>query len=70
MNNFVHEMLHSSPAALRIEALWRVSKFFEDLFRSTDYLSYHQEYEEGQTAEARFVKGEPDLAGILSGSLI
>ena len=62
-------MLHSSPAALRIEALWRVSEFFEDLFRSTDYLSY-QEYEEGQTAEARFVKGESDLADILSDSLI
>ena len=69
MNNFVHEMLHSSPAALRIEALWRVSEFIEDLLRSIDCLSY-QEYEEGQTAEARFVKGEPDLAGILSGSLI
>ncbi|KAL5531569.1 hypothetical protein ACEPAG_4446 [Sanghuangporus baumii] len=37
MQNFVHVMLHSSPAALRIEALWK-------------------EYEEGQTAEARFVK--------------
>ena len=38
MNNFVHEMLHYSPAAQRIEALW-------------------QEYEAGETAEARFVKG-------------
>ncbi|KAL5537010.1 hypothetical protein ACEPAF_833 [Sanghuangporus sanghuang] len=37
MQNFVHVMLQSSPAALRIEALWK-------------------EYEEGQTAEARFVK--------------
>ncbi|KAF9461078.1 HD domain-containing protein [Collybia nuda] len=37
MHNFVHDMLHSSPAALRIEALW-------------------QEYEAGQTAEAKFVK--------------
>ncbi|KAJ3557502.1 hypothetical protein NM688_g1444 [Phlebia brevispora] len=38
MHNFVHEMLHNSPAAQRIEALWL-------------------EYEEGESAEARFVKG-------------
>jgi hypothetical protein len=25
MRNFVHDMLHGSPAALRIEALWNVS---------------------------------------------
>lgn len=25
MRNFVHDMLHESPAALRIEALWKVS---------------------------------------------
>ncbi|KAH8116332.1 HD domain-containing protein [Phellopilus nigrolimitatus] len=37
MHNFAHVMLHGSPAALRIEALWK-------------------EYEDGQTAEARFVK--------------
>ncbi|TFK39492.1 HD domain-containing protein [Crucibulum laeve] len=37
MHNFVHVMLHNSPAAQRIEALWR-------------------EYEEGETAEAKFVK--------------
>lgn len=24
MHNFVHDMLHASPAALRIEALWEV----------------------------------------------
>lgn len=24
MHNFVHDMLHSSPAALRIEAFWQV----------------------------------------------
>ncbi|OCB89954.1 HD domain-containing protein [Sanghuangporus baumii] len=41
MQNFVHVMLQSSPAALRIEALWK-------------------EYEEGQTAEARFVKGKTE----------
>ena len=38
MHNFVHEMLHNSPAAQRIHALW-------------------QEYEAGETPEARFVKG-------------
>ncbi|KAF8624033.1 hypothetical protein AX17_007239 [Amanita inopinata Kibby_2008] len=37
MNNFVHEMLHSSPAAQRIYGLWK-------------------EYEDGQSAEAKFVK--------------
>ncbi|KAG1776578.1 HD domain-containing protein [Suillus placidus] len=37
MSNFVHDMLHGSPAALRIEALWN-------------------EYEEGKTNEAKFVK--------------
>ncbi|KAG2040109.1 HD domain-containing protein [Suillus americanus] len=37
MHNFVHDMLHGSPAALRIEALWN-------------------EYEEGETNEAKFVK--------------
>ncbi|KAI0825774.1 HD domain-containing protein [Irpex lacteus] len=37
MHNFVHEMLHNSPAAQRIESLW-------------------QEYEAGETPEAKFVK--------------
>ncbi|KAI0685906.1 HD domain-containing protein [Cytidiella melzeri] len=37
MHNFVHEMLHNSPTAQRIEHLW-------------------QEYETGETPEARFVK--------------
>ncbi|KAG2063792.1 hypothetical protein BDR04DRAFT_1037069 [Suillus decipiens] len=37
MRNFVHDMLHGSPAALRIDALWN-------------------EYEEGETSEAKFVK--------------
>ena len=27
MHNFVHDMLHNSPAAQRIESLWRVSPF-------------------------------------------
>lgn len=39
MHNFTHEMLHDSPAAQRILALW-------------------EEYEAGESAEARFVKGE------------
>ncbi|KAF9511401.1 hypothetical protein BS47DRAFT_1185728 [Hydnum rufescens UP504] len=37
MRNIVHDMLHNSSAAQRIEALW-------------------QEYEAGETAEAKFVK--------------
>ncbi|KAF5316330.1 hypothetical protein D9619_006498 [Psilocybe cf. subviscida] len=37
MHNFLHDMLHDSPAAQRINALWL-------------------EYEEGKTAEAKFVK--------------
>ncbi|KIP02733.1 hypothetical protein PHLGIDRAFT_20410 [Phlebiopsis gigantea 11061_1 CR5-6] len=37
MHNFTHEMLHDSPAAQRILALW-------------------EEYEAGESAEARFVK--------------
>ncbi|EIN09460.1 HD domain-containing protein [Punctularia strigosozonata HHB-11173 SS5] len=39
MHNFVHEMLHNSPTAQKIEALW-------------------QEYEDGESKEARFVKGK------------
>ncbi|EKM82069.1 hypothetical protein AGABI1DRAFT_35589, partial [Agaricus bisporus var. burnettii JB137-S8] len=46
MHNFVHDMLHDSPAAQRIQALWH-------------------EYEQGQTPEAKFVKGQlfsyPDI---------
>lgn len=38
MHNFVHDMLHDSPAAQRIHSLW-------------------EEYEAGETPEARFVKG-------------
>jgi len=37
MHNFIHVMLHDSPAAQRINSLWK-------------------EYEEGHTAEAKFVK--------------
>jgi putative hydrolase of HD superfamily len=28
MHNFVHDMLHDSPAAQRIQALWHVNSFF------------------------------------------
>ncbi|EPQ56656.1 hypothetical protein GLOTRDRAFT_105494 [Gloeophyllum trabeum ATCC 11539] len=49
IHNFVHEMLHDSPAAQRMCALW-------------------QEYEEGTSAEARFVKG-PDLQGFFDSSI-
>lgn len=31
MHNFVHDMLHGSPAALQIEALWNVSPASLDL---------------------------------------
>ncbi|KAI0831911.1 HD domain-containing protein [Trametes gibbosa] len=41
MHNFVHEMLHDSPAAQRIEALWKTPS---------------QEYEKGDSKEAKFVK--------------
>ncbi|KAF9482526.1 HD domain-containing protein [Pholiota conissans] len=41
MHNFVHDMLHDSPAAQKINALW---------------LASITEYEEGRSAEARFVK--------------
>lgn len=30
MHNFMHEMLHGSPAALRIEALWKVGGVVHD----------------------------------------
>ncbi|KAJ3777142.1 HD domain-containing protein [Lentinula raphanica] len=39
IHTFVHDMLHNSPAAQRIEALWK-------------------EYEDRETPEARFVKGD------------
>ncbi|KDQ19110.1 hypothetical protein BOTBODRAFT_484197 [Botryobasidium botryosum FD-172 SS1] len=48
MHNFVHQMLHDSPAAQRIISLW-------------------EEYEAGQTAEARFVKDLDRLEMALQG---
>jgi hypothetical protein len=58
MHNFVHVMLHNSPAAQKIESLWLV-RFFRSVVSSiTNYLLLDcQEYEAGQTNEARFVKG-------------
>ncbi|KIK49104.1 hypothetical protein CY34DRAFT_70364 [Suillus luteus UH-Slu-Lm8-n1] len=52
MRNFVHDMLHGSPAALRIEALWKEyeegetneAKFVKDLDRLEMALQAH-EYE-------------------------
>lgn len=61
MQNFVHGMLHGSPAALRIETIWKVSPASDVRLNSfsfrTDFFSSSQEYEEGETHEARFVKG-------------
>lgn len=53
MHNFVHDMLHGSPAALRIEALWK-ARFLRDIYAS---LMSSKEYEAGETREACFVKG-------------
>ena len=62
MNNFVNDMLHGSPSALRIDALWKVTSlilfhYFQCLF-DFDFGSWcnSQEYEAGETKEARFVK--------------
>jgi putative hydrolase of HD superfamily len=54
MHNFVHEMLHDSPAARRIETLWQVWPLSVPL---TPNSSWFQEYEDQSTPEARFVKG-------------
>ena len=35
MHNFVHDMLHNSPAARRIESLWRV-RFLKSLIVKND----------------------------------
>lgn len=56
MHNFVHEMLHDSPAAQRIMDLWNVwySKPQSCCQRTERSV---QEYEQGESKEARFVKG-------------
>ena len=38
MHNFVHDMLHNSPAARRIESLWRV-RFVKFLIFENDNLA-------------------------------
>lgn len=59
MHNFVHEMLHNSSAAQRIEALWQVSIYILQVYSAGVYwMIRYQEYESGETAEARFVKGQ------------
>lgn len=74
MHNFVHEMLHDSPAAQRMLALWKVGAHSItcmllpcDLSLFTFGLSHllHQEYEEGKTDEARFVKGMAQYSNAL-----
>lgn len=56
MQNFVHEMLHNSPAARRIQALWQVHvSRTQAILKFTSFSP--QEYEDQLTPEARFVKG-------------
>ena len=59
MQNFVHEMLHGSPAAQHIMSLWKVGNALARFPGGSLYGL--QEYEEQQTNEARFVKG-PELS--------
>lgn len=56
MKNFAHEMLHDSPASRKMMQLWHVNDL-DNLTRLNYWHSWPQEYEEGQTDEARFVKG-------------
>ena len=55
MQNFVHGMLHGSPAALKIESLWKVWAGIASNLGT--YAESIQEYEAQETKEARFVKG-------------
>lgn len=55
MHNIVHDMLHNSPAAQKINSLWLVRAVFSDFLILINPGT--KEYEEGQTAEAKFVKG-------------
>lgn len=56
MQNFVHEMLHNSPAAQRIMDLWNVGHSDPQLCcQRTERIV--QEYEKGESKEAQFVKG-------------
>ena len=58
MHNFVHDMLHSSPAAQRMYALWKVPMIIRSSGMNQLMLNVTQEYEDGQSAEAKFVKGK------------
>jgi putative hydrolase of HD superfamily len=61
MRNFVHEMLHDSPAARRIEALWQVQPPSPTPMTVETHVRFSpQEYEDQLTPEARFVKGMTD----------
>ena len=70
MHNFVHDMLHASPAALRIEALWKVRP--PGLLLTPPSTSMRrrglQEYEQGATPEAKFVKDLDRLEMALQGA--
>ncbi len=58
MHNFVHEMLHDSPAALRIMTLWNVRYTpLASCLSKRYWMTRLQEYEAQETKEARFVKG-------------
>jgi len=61
IRNFVTEMLHDSPAAQRILALWMVRDIPSTVPIYVALRLYEQEYEEQTTPEARFVKGRQDL---------
>lgn len=55
MQNFVHDMLHDSSPATRMLDLWQVIDYYLSFVEKSDLTQ--QEYEEGQTDEAKFVKG-------------
>lgn len=42
MHNFVHEMLHDSPAAERIKSLWQVRFFcIQESLINDQYINFH-----------------------------
>ncbi|KAI0642433.1 HD domain-containing protein [Trametes meyenii] len=57
MRNFVHDMLHNSPAAQRMHALWKASRLPSLIaLVFIEYYANNKEYEEGESKEAKFVK--------------
>ncbi|KAF9244117.1 HD domain-containing protein, partial [Melanogaster broomeanus] len=75
MNNFVHDMLHGSPAALRIEALWKEyeegatdeAKFVKGTYQPhLDRLEMALQAREYEQAHER---GRSDLQGFFDSSL-